>query len=77
MKPLLSKDTEDAIVNRVLQLSPSSKALWGGMSVNQMLFHCKKIHTEILQADPQEINPTVKQKMMNLGSQCLGVVWPD
>ncbi len=52
------------ILKRILNLSPASKGLWGNMTVNEMLFHCRKVNNEILQGVEQNIVPTVKQKIM-------------
>ena len=34
------------------------------MTVNEMLFHCRKVNIEILQATQENNAPTVKQKIM-------------
>ena len=60
----MDKDSEQQIINRILKLRPTSKGLWGNMTVTEMLFHCKKINNKILQATPQNSTPTVKQKIM-------------
>jgi hypothetical protein len=40
MKNIFLKEDASEYIDRINQLSPDSKALWGKMSVNQMLAHC-------------------------------------
>lgn len=41
MKSLFSEEAYTEIKNRIDQLSPEKKALWGKMNAPQMLAHCK------------------------------------
>ena len=63
-KYLLDKGSEEQVINRIMKLHPDSKGLWGNMTVNEMLFHCRKVNNEILQAKQQNKTPTVKQKVI-------------
>jgi hypothetical protein len=40
MKNVFSLDDTNEIINRISQLTPDTKGLWGKMSVSQMLAHC-------------------------------------
>lgn len=40
MKSLFDNTTNEELLQRIDQLNPDSKALWGKMSVTQMLAHC-------------------------------------
>lgn len=40
MNNLFNKEDKDEIVNRIEELHPDSKPMWGKMSVSQMLAHC-------------------------------------
>jgi hypothetical protein len=40
MKSIFNSDDKNEIVNRLDQLHPDSKPMWGKMSVSQMLAHC-------------------------------------
>ena len=40
MRSIFNLDDKDDIVNRIDQLHPDSKPMWGKMSVSQMLAHC-------------------------------------
>jgi len=61
---LLDTESEEQIINRIMKLSPTSQRSWGNMTVNEMLFHCRKVNNEILQAIQQNNTTTVKQKIM-------------
>ena len=61
---LLDTESEEQIINRIMKLSPPSQRSWGNMTVNEMLFHCRKVNNEILQAEQSNKTPTVKQKIM-------------
>ncbi|MBS1510654.1 MAG: DUF1569 domain-containing protein [Bacteroidetes bacterium] len=41
MKNLFDPAVKQEIINRINQLTPQSRALWGKMNVNQMLAHCQ------------------------------------
>ncbi len=41
MSSIYSKADNDLIIDRINQLTPESKALWGKMTVDQMLSHCQ------------------------------------
>ena len=57
----LDKESEHAIIDRILKLSPESNGLWGNLTINEMLFHCMKVNKEILQGTQQRKMPTLKQ----------------
>ena len=40
MKSIFNLDDKNDIINRIEQLHPDSKPMWGKMSVSQMLAHC-------------------------------------
>jgi len=40
MKSIFNLDDKNDIINRIDQLHPDSKPMWGKMSVSQMLAHC-------------------------------------
>ena len=56
--------SEQQVIDRILKLSSASKRMWGNMTINEMLFHCRKVNSEILQADKYNKSPTVKQRIM-------------
>ena len=41
MPSIYNKTDNDAFIARIEQLTPESKALWGKMTVDQMLSHCQ------------------------------------
>ncbi len=41
MSSIYNKSDNDLIISRIHQLTPESQALWGKMSVDQMLSHCQ------------------------------------
>ncbi|MBF6640988.1 DUF1569 domain-containing protein [Flavobacterium sp. J49] len=41
MSSIYNKADNDLIISRIHQLTPESKALWGKMTVDQMLSHCQ------------------------------------
>ena len=43
IKSLFEKDTLDEISGRIHHLNPESTAVWGKMSVDQMLAHCAEV----------------------------------
>ena len=55
MKSLLTAETKQEFINRINKLTPENKALWGTMSVDQMLKHCQ-IALEIA-VNKREIKP--------------------
>ena len=40
MGNIFIKEDKDEIINRIDELHPNSKPMWGKMSVSQMLSHC-------------------------------------
>lgn len=40
MRSIFNLDDKDEIINRIDELHPDSKPMWGKMSVSQMLAHC-------------------------------------
>ena len=48
---MLTADRLDKIVERIMQLQPSSQPLWGKMSVNTMFYHCNIINNQIFNND--------------------------
>lgn len=40
IKNVFNEADKDFIINRINQLTPNAKAVWGKMSVDQMLAHC-------------------------------------
>ena len=41
MNNLFNKEDKDEIINRIDELHPNSKPMWGKMNVSQMLAHCR------------------------------------
>jgi hypothetical protein len=41
MYSIYDKNSSDAMIARINKLTPESQALWGKMTVDQMLLHCK------------------------------------
>ncbi|HNP32499.1 MAG TPA: DUF1569 domain-containing protein [Flavobacterium sp.] len=41
MSSIYNKADNDLVIDRINKLTPESKALWGKMTVDQMLKHCK------------------------------------
>ena len=54
----------DDIIARLEQLSPASTALWGKMSVGQMLAHCADIFRDILRdrETPVLVSPEIAER---------------
>lgn len=63
---LLDEQTQHAIINRLVKLKADSQGLWGNMTVSDMLFHCRKINKNILQAKQQNRRPAFKEKIMKI-----------
>ncbi|HOZ83314.1 MAG TPA: hypothetical protein PKU82_10355, partial [Bacteroidia bacterium] len=42
MNSLFNKQDNDRIIERIAALQPGQRALWGTMSVEQMLLHCQQ-----------------------------------
>ena len=51
MKNVFDLNTTEEIVNRINKLSPTSQALWGKMTVAQMLAHCNVIYELVYEED--------------------------
>lgn len=47
-KNLLEKECNESVIGRVQKLSPGSTAIWGNMTVTEMLHHCNKVHEQLL-----------------------------
>jgi hypothetical protein len=72
LKNLFDTDTYTAVSARMQRLSPDSKALWGKMSVAQMLAHCKEAFKVPLSEEKlprmflgRLLGPFVKSKLYN------------
>ena len=59
MKSLLQAPVLEEMLQRIQQLSPNSKALWGKMTVAQMLLHC----TEAMKMSTGELK--LKRKLFS------------
>lgn len=62
MKNIFNKTTTTELVNRIAQLSPTSKPNWGKMQVAQMLAHCNVTY-ELVYED-QHPKPSAFKKWM-------------
>ena len=47
MKNIFPTEDCSEFVNRINQLKPESRALWGKMTVDQMLAHCEMVYDDI------------------------------
>ncbi len=56
----------DEIIARAQALTPASKALWGNMNINTMLFHCNKVNRDIMKGKPADKKPALKQRLLKL-----------
>lgn len=45
---LRNKESAQKIIERAQRLQADSPALWGSMSVTEMLHHCNKVHEQLL-----------------------------
>jgi len=60
MKNIFLKENVFEYIDRINELSPDSKALWGKMSVNQMLAHCNVSYEMVYEDIHKKPNNFVK-----------------
>lgn len=60
MKSVFNQADTAALVARINRLSPSSKGLWGKMSVSQMLAHCNVTYEMVYEDKHPRPNPLLK-----------------
>ncbi|MGC4041680.1 MAG: DUF1569 domain-containing protein [Flavobacterium sp.] len=60
MSSIYSKTDNDIVISRINQLTPESKALWGKMSVDQMLSHCQAPIDFAFGNTPMKVNPMMR-----------------
>ncbi len=63
---VVNEKSRSAILNRINALKPGSAPKWGSMTVNEMMFHCAKIHNEIIKGKQTNINPTLRQHFLKI-----------
>jgi hypothetical protein len=64
-KNLLKKEGNESVIGRVQNLRPDSSALWGKMTVTEMLHHCNKVHAQLLMpAEPTSKKTSLKQYLI-------------
>ena len=62
---LRNKEAGQQIIERARRLQPDSQALWGSMSVTEMLHHCNKVHEQLLTpATSSAKKTTIKQYVL-------------
>ena len=60
MKNVFEKNVVDELIGRINKLTPSTKQLWGKMSVSQMLAHCNVTYEMVYENIHPKPNPLVK-----------------
>jgi hypothetical protein len=60
MKNIFLKEDVSEYIDRINELSPDSKALWGKMSVNQMLAHCNVSYEMVYEDIHKKPNNLIK-----------------
>jgi hypothetical protein len=65
-KTILNPLVVKGILERANQLRPDSQALWGKMTVTEMLSHCNLAHQAILKAPKATENATLKQRFVRI-----------
>ena len=60
MESLFDKNISQKFIERINQLSPETKAQWGKMTVEQMLWHCQKPFEIASGALVPTVNPIIK-----------------
>lgn len=60
MKNVFDQNDVNEYIHRINQLTPDSKALWGKMSVDQMLAHCNVSYEFVFSDKHKSPNPFVK-----------------
>ena len=65
MKNIFKTEITDGIINRINQLKPTSKNLWGKMNVGQMLAHCNVTY-EMVYTDKHPKPNAFKKFMLKL-----------
>jgi hypothetical protein len=63
-KSLFNLAVAKELQERCGKLNSHSAALWGSMTVTEMLHHCNKATEAILSSKPTERNSTAKQKLL-------------
>ena len=66
MKNNLGKpQTAERVIARAQRLQPSSQPLWGSMTVTEMLYHCNKVHQQLLTpASPSGKKTSLQQYLL-------------
>ena len=65
-KQLFNEESKAVLITRIGNLKPDNKALWGDMCVNEMLYYCIKVNTEILNGKGSGKKPVLKQRIAKL-----------
>ena len=65
MKNIFKSEITEEVINRINQLNPSSKNLWGKMNVGQMLAHCNVTY-EMVYTDKYPKPNAFKKFMLKL-----------
>jgi hypothetical protein len=65
-KNLLNKTAAEEVIARVNRLDKNSARQWGTMTVAEMLHHCYRANTTILQSDTENKPSTLKQWFMKV-----------
>ena len=60
----MNATTAAALVRRFSALAPTATALWGNMSVEEMLYHCAVVNSAIISSKPSGKAPTLKQRVL-------------
>ena len=60
-KTVLNEQAVIQLIHRVMKLTPTAEAIWGRMTVDEMLYHCNLTNNEILHAKPYSKKPKLKQ----------------
>lgn len=60
MKNVFNKSDAEELINRIDKLTPTTKQLWGKMSVAQMLAHCNVTYEFVYEDKHPKPNPFMK-----------------
>jgi hypothetical protein len=65
-KNLFAKQAAGQIIDRVKQLQPDSKAVWGKMNATEMLLHCNLCNKQIFEGGIITQKTTLKQYLLRI-----------
>lgn len=64
IKNIIDPAANSLMLQRIRQLAPDQKCVWGNMNAATMLYHCNCTNQAILHAPPSTKNKTIKQRVL-------------